>query len=113
MYTFEVSNSDRKNKKLKIIIYKDGVKIKTLHVGDDRYSDYIQYYRSNVSLANERKLLYLQRHNKEKWNDFMTAGYWAKNLLWNKPRLDLSIADIIKNSELKYNNPNIDLHSFY
>lgn len=102
MYTFEVSNSDRKNKKLKIIIYKDGVKIKTLHVGDNRYSDYIQYYRSNPTFANERKFLYLQRHNKEK-NDMMSASWWSKKLLWSKKTLEEAIADIIKNSELKYN----------
>jgi hypothetical protein len=113
MYSFEVSKSNNKNKKLKIIIYKDGVKIKTLHVGDNRYADYIKYYGSSATYANERKHLYLSRHNKEDWKDFMKPGYWALNLLWNKPRLDLSIADIIKNSELKYNDPNIDLNTFY
>lgn len=104
MYSFEVSNSDRKNKKLMIRLYKDGNWFKTLHVGDDRYADYIQHYRSNASFADERKRLYLLRHNKEDWNDFMKGGYWAKNLLWNKPTLKASITDIIDKTELVYKN---------
>jgi len=101
VYTFEVSESNNKNKKLKIVIYKDGVKIKTFHVGDNRYADYIKYYGSGATFADERKRLYLLRHHKEDNNNFLTKSYWAKNLLWNKPRLDLSINDIIKKSELE------------
>ena len=112
VYTFEVSESNNKNKKLKIVIYKDGVKIKTFHVGDNRYADYIKYYGSGATFADERKRLYLLRHHKEDNNDFLTKGYWAKNLLWNKPRLDLSIKDIIKNSELEYNDPDVKYLSF-
>ena len=113
VYTFEVSESNNKNKKLKIVIYKDGVKIKTFHVGDNRYADYIKYYNSYYStIADERKRLYLLRHHKEDNNNFLTRSYWAKNLLWNKPRLDLSISDIVKNSNLVYNDPNIQYLSF-
>ena len=95
-YSFEVSDSNNKNKKLKVVIYKDGVKVKTLHIGDNRYADYIQYYRSNPSIANERKRLYLLRHNKEN-DDIMSKSYWAKNLLWNKATLKKSIKDIKSN----------------
>ena len=95
-YSFEVSDSNNKNKKLKVVIYKDGIKVKTLHIGDNRYADYIQYYRSNPSIANERKRLYLLRHHKEN-DDIMSKSYWAKNLLWNKPTLKQSIKDIKSN----------------
>jgi hypothetical protein len=98
VYTFDVSESNNKNKKLKVIIYKDGIKVKTFHVGDNRYADYIQYYRSSPSLADERKRLYLLRHHKEDNNNILTNAYWAKNLLWNKPTLELSISDIVRNS---------------
>lgn len=94
MYTFEVSNSDRKNKKLKIIIYKDGVKIKTLHVGSAKHYDYIKYYRDFPSIANERRLLYLSRHSKEDWNNFMKPAFWARWLLWEKKTLKEAIANI-------------------
>jgi len=98
VYTFDVSESNNKNKKLKVVIYKDGIKVKTFHVGDNRYADYIQYYRSSPSLADERKRLYLLRHHKEDNNNILTNAYWAKNLLWNKPTLELSISDIVRNS---------------
>ncbi len=111
-YTFEVSDSNNKNKKLKVVIYKDGNKVKTLHVGDDRYNDYISYYKISSTFANTRKELYLLRHHKENNNNFLTRSYWAKNLLWNKPRLDLSIMDIIKNSELVYNKPIIGFYGY-
>ena len=94
VYIFEVSESNNKNKKLKIVIYKDAIKVKTLHIGDNRYADYIQYYGSGASFADERKHLYLLRHNKEDWRDFMKAGFWAKNLLWNKPTLEEAIDSI-------------------
>ena len=94
VYTFEVSESNNKNKKLKVVIYKDAVKIKTFNIGDTRYYDYISYYRSSATTANERKRLYLLRHNKEDWRDFMKAGFWAKNLLWNKPTLEEAIISI-------------------
>ncbi len=103
VYSFEVNASDNKNKKLKVIIYKDGIKVKTFHIGDNRYADYITYYKSSASFANERKRLYLLRHHKEDNTNPLTRSYWAENLLWNKPTLDLSINDIVRNSNLKYN----------
>ena len=92
-YSFTVEPSTAKNKKLKVCIYKDGLKIKTLHVGDTRYYDYIQYYRDNPALANERRLLYLSRHSKED-KDFLKKSFWADKLLWNKPTLQASIRSI-------------------
>lgn len=94
MYSFQVSDSNIRNKKLKVIIYKDGIKKKTLHIGDNRYGDYITYYPLNPNWANNKKELYLLRHKNEDWNDFMKPAYWAKNLLWNKSTLEASIKSI-------------------
>jgi len=102
VYSFDVSDSNNKNKKLKVVIYKDGIKVTTIHVGDNRYSDYIQYYRSSSSLADDRKEAYLKRHHKEDNTNPLTNAYWAKNLLWNKPTLEESISDIVNNSNLVY-----------
>ena len=63
-YSFIITKSDRKNKKYKVIIYEDGIKRKTIHFGDTRYQDYIEYYRNNPDYANERKRLYFLRHKK-------------------------------------------------
>jgi hypothetical protein len=94
-YTFEVSDSNNKNKKLKVVIYKDVNKLKTIHVVDNRYEDYIQYYKSSgASFANTRKEAYLKRHHKEdNTYNILTRGYWAKQLLWTKPTLEESIKD--------------------
>ena len=49
----------------------------------------------------KRKDLYIQRHKKnENWNDIHSAGFWSKNLLWNKPTISASIKDIEKNYNL-------------
>ena len=93
MWSFSVEPSTIKNKKLKVIIYKDGVKFKTLHVGDNRYYDYIKYNRDNPSIADERKRLYLLRHSKEN-KDFLKGSWWANKLLWNKRTLEASIRSI-------------------
>jgi hypothetical protein len=94
VYTFEVSDSNNKNKKLKVVIYKDGIKVKTLHIGDNRYADYIQYYRSSPSIADERKRFFLLRHHKENWRDFMKPAFWSRWLLWEKKTLREAIANI-------------------
>lgn len=43
----------------------------------------------------ERRLRYIARHRAhESWLNKNTAGFWSKNLLWNKPTLKESIADV-------------------
>lgn len=93
MWSFTVEPSTIKNKKLKVIIYKDNKKVKTLNIGDSRYYDYIQYYKIDKDLANQRKRLYLQRHSKEK-KDIMTASWWSDKLLWSYPSLKEAVANI-------------------
>ncbi len=45
----------------------------------------------------ERKERYIARHGKnENWSDPKTAGFYAKNVLWNKTSLKASVADINK-----------------
>ena len=95
-YTFELFKSDSPNKKYKVIIFENGVKTKSIHFGDSRYKDFIEYHKINKTLANERKRLYLIRHNKEDSNNFLTAGYWSKNILWSYPTLEASYKDVKK-----------------
>ena len=94
MYSFKLFKSDMKNKKYKVIIYKNKDKIKTLHFGDSRYNDFIEYNKINSQLANERKHLYLQRHKNDNYNNFLMASFWAKNVLWSYPTLREAIANI-------------------
>ena len=91
-----ISKSKNKDKKYDARI--DGKK--TVSFGAAGYSDY------SVHKNPERKQRYIDRHKKnENWSDPTTAGFYAKNLLWNKPTLTESIKDTNK----KFKNINIKL----
>ena len=49
----------------------------------------------------DRKKRYENRHkNNENWNDPTTAGFWSKNILWNKPTISESLKSTIKKYKL-------------
>lgn len=64
---------------------------KTISFGAKGYSDFTQHKDK------DRKDLYIKRHKtNEDWTDPKTAGFYAKNILWNLPTIKESIADINK-----------------
>ena len=76
--------SKKKDKKYDATI--DGKK--TISFGQAGASDFTKH--KDV----ERKDRYITRHkNNENWNDPKTAGFYAKNILWNKPTITASIED--------------------
>jgi hypothetical protein len=82
-----ISKSEKPDKKLKAVI--DGTK--TIHFGAAGMSDYTKHKDK------ERKARYESRHKKnENWtaSGFKTAGFYSKNILWNKPTIQGSIRDI-------------------
>ena len=91
-----ISKSNRKDKKLKAVIDNN----KTVHFGATGYSDFTKHKDS------DRKDKYSDRHKKnENWNDYKTAGFYAKRILWNKPTIQDSIKDTnnkFKNIHIKY-----------
>lgn len=67
---------------------------KTIHFGGKGYEDY------TIHKDDERKQRYINRHKKaEDWSNPLTAGFYAKHILWNKKTLTDSIRDTNK----KYN----------
>ena len=58
---------------------------KKLNFGQAGAEDFPSYYKKEgKEFANERRLLYIERHqDKENWNDPNTKGYWAYRLLWS------------------------------
>ena len=90
-----ISKSSNKNKKYDARI--DGRK--TISFGAAGMSDY------TIHQDDERKQRYLDRHRKnENWADYNTAGFYAKNLLWNKKTLSESVKDTntrFKNLKIK------------
>lgn len=87
---WDMYESKRKDKKFAIT---NG--IKTIHFGAAGYDDYTMHKNK------DRKENYLRRHRKEDWNDPRSAGFWATNLLWNKPSLRGSISDTMRRYDMK------------
>jgi hypothetical protein len=82
-----IRKSTKKDKKFDAIV--DGKK--TVSFGAAGMSDFTKHKDP------ERKERYINRHKKnEDWNDPKTAGFYAKNVLWNKTSLQASVADINK-----------------
>ena len=96
MIDIVLTKSKNKDNKYDAVI--DGKK--TIHFGAKGYSDY------TINKDDERKSRYITRHkNNENWHDYRTAGFFAKNILWNKPTISASIADTNK----RFKNINIKL----
>ena len=79
-----VKKSDKKDKKYDAVI--DGKK--TVSFGATGYSDFTKHKDE------ERKERYIARHKvNQDWKDHKTAGFYAKNILWNKPTIEASVKD--------------------
>ena len=61
---------------------------KTVSFGSSQYSDFTKHKDE------DRKRNYIARHKpNQDWKDHTTAGFWAKNILWNKPTIEASVRD--------------------
>jgi len=99
MKTCYLYRSDKPEKKFPVII-KDSKedKGKKVYFGATGYSDYTQHKDY------ERMKRYTDRHrSRENWNKngITTAGWWAKNILWNKQSLNSSIRDVQDQFKIK------------
>ena len=84
-----ISPSDKPSRKFEARI--DGKK--SIHFGSKGMSDF------TIHKDTERKERYLQRHKGmgEDWSNPLTAGFYATNILWNKPTITESIRDTNRN----------------
>ena len=91
-----ITKSKNKDKKYSAVI--DGKK--TIHFGAAGMSDFTKHKDT------ERKQRYIDRHkSRENWNDHTTAGFFSKNLLWNKE----TITQSVKDTNNRFKNINIKL----
>ena len=73
---------------------------KTVSFGATGYSDFTKHKDE------DRKNNYIARHKpNQDWKDHTTAGFWVKNILWNKPTVEASVRDTNK----KFSNLNIKM----
>ena len=94
--------SNNKHKKYDAVIHKSDGKTKTVSFGAKGYSDF------TIHKDEQRKQRYLDRHKKnERWgaNDYDTAGFLSRYILWNQPTLRDSIKDVNN----KFKNINVKL----
>tara|TARA_R110000803_G_scaffold133502_1_gene200667 strand:+ start:207 stop:491 length:285 start_codon:yes stop_codon:yes gene_type:complete len=84
-----MSKSDKPKKKYYALFKrKDNDREKRVFFGSAGMSDFTK----NKDV--ERKKKYISRHQKrENWNDPLTAGFWAKRILWNKPTISASLSE--------------------
>jgi hypothetical protein len=86
-----VEQSSDPKKKLDVKIETDKGRMRTIRIGQKGASDFTQHRMQG------RKNLYLSRHQaREDWtkDGVLTAGFWARWLLWNKETLQESIRDV-------------------
>jgi Family of unknown function (DUF5754) len=97
---YHLYKSNRKDKKYMVkFVNPNTGKINTINFGAEGYSDY------TINKDEKRKERYILRHMNDKINDPNYAGFYALNLLWNKPTLQASINDTEKRYLIKiYNN---------
>ena len=69
--------------------------LKTIHFGASGYTDFV------LSKDTEKKDRYIARHRHDYINNPNYAGFYAFNLLWNKPTLQASIADTNRRYSIK------------
>lgn len=100
-------SSDPKKKYMAIMCDCEGcskcspVQRRVVHFGAYGYEDYISYFKKSPELAEKRKALYIERHEKnEDWTDHHTPGALSRYILWNKPTLSESVADYKKRFNL-------------
>jgi len=98
----DLKKSNNKGKKYKAIVYytiDKQDKIKVINFGASGYSDYTKHKDE------QRKDRYIERHKSaEDWTKkgVLTAGFWSKWLLWNKPTIDKSKKDISDKFGIKF-----------
>lgn len=88
-----ITPSKKKNKKYDVMINKKNI----VSFGQKGMSDY------TIHKDKERKERYISRHKKrEDWtkSGIDTSGFYAKNILWNKP----TIGESVKDMNQKYKN---------
>lgn len=87
--------SSQAGKKYTVKLKQDSGRIRTVHFGAAGMDDFTKTGDS------EQKSRYIQRHkDKEDWNDPLSAGFWAKHILWNKTTVQQSLADTKRNYNL-------------
>ena len=75
-----ISTSDSKGKKLKAVFTDKDGKTKTIHFGQKNADDF------TLGASEEQRKRYRERHSKENWNNYQSAGSLSRYILWGESR---------------------------
>tara|TARA_R110000868_G_scaffold402726_1_gene679357 strand:+ start:778 stop:1083 length:306 start_codon:yes stop_codon:yes gene_type:complete len=101
MKVVSISKATDGKHKYQAIFDIDGKK-KTTKFGQATANDYLIYSKQSKAIADEKRKLYLARHEKnENWSDPTSAGALSRYLLWgNSSSLKQNIIDFKKRFKL-------------
>jgi hypothetical protein len=98
MRVFKLEKSANSSKKFAVYEILNGSRSKVINFGAAGYQDF------TIHKDPTRKTNYLARHApNQDWTEsgLMTAGFWARWLLWNKPTVISSAQDIAERFGIK------------
>ena len=75
-----VTKSDSKGKKLKAVFTDEYGKTKTIHFGQSGATDF------TLGASEDQRKRYRERHSKENWNNYQSAGSLSRYILWGESR---------------------------
>lgn len=104
-FTYYLTQSTNPKKKFDVYEFQGLKKNWKLSFGQKDADDFTTHYTKEGKVKAEKyQIQYDTRHFKrENWkkSGIKTAGYWARNILWNKKTINESIADIMKRDNIK------------
>jgi len=100
MITAVLTKSQKPEKRFKVIVEDDFKnKKKTIHFGSGKPKGKGAYIDHN---DDKIKDAWIARHKvRENWEDYFTAGFWSKWVLWNKKTLKESLEDLEKRFKIE------------
>jgi Family of unknown function (DUF5754) len=96
MKLISIGNANDNKHKLKVVLEDRAGHQHTVYFGAKGYSDY------TIHKDPERKKRYITRHkSREDWTaaGILTAGFWSRWVLWNKP----TFAESLENTKKRFN----------
>jgi hypothetical protein len=95
MISATLSQSGRKNKRLKVVV-RDYIRKKTIHFGAKDGQTYIDHKND------EKRDNWIARHSEinTDWEDPFTAGFWSRWVLWEKKSLSAALKNVVKKHKI-------------
>jgi hypothetical protein len=97
---YGLHRSDKPDKKWFVEVSEEGGRKKRIYFGAAGMKDFTLF---SPMEREARRRLYIQRHKEhENWNDWSSAGFWSKHLLWgDTPNINKNLTATLAKYNLK------------